>query len=90
MGWSASPNIAQQAIDRTFSDHTLLEFIKSENLTEDDRFPFKKYNDFMRTFVNDILIFSKKDLKKETHFMCIKAVFFALKRSGWLLSLVKC
>ena len=64
MGWSASPNIAQQAIDHTFSDHTLLEFIKSENLLEDNRFPFKKYSDFMRTFVDDISIFLKKHLKK--------------------------
>ena len=64
MGWLASPNIAQQAMDRTFADHVLLEFIKSENLIEDDRFPFKKYNNFMRTFVDDISIFSKKNLKK--------------------------
>ena len=67
-GWSASPNIAQKAMDRTFDDRILLELIKRENLIEDDRFPFKKYDDFTMAFVDYISIFSKKNLKKESHF----------------------
>ena len=89
-GWSASPNIAQKAMDRTFDDRILLELIKRENLIEDDRFPFKKYDDFTMAFVDYISIFSKKNLKKESHFLCVKAVLFTLKLSGWLLSLEKC
>ena len=77
-------------MDRTFSDQVLEEFIKSENLIEDDCFPFKKYGDFTRTYVDDISIFSKKNLKKETQLLCFKAVLFALKLSDWLLSLEKC
>ena len=89
-GWYASPNIAQQAMDRTFADHVLQEFIKKENLNYDDQFPFSKYDDFTKVFVEDVSIFSKQSLKKETHFLCLKAVFIALKQSGWLISVEKC
>ena len=83
---SASPNIAQQAMDRPFADRVLQDFIKSENLNEDERFPYSKYDDFTRVFFDDVSIFSKQNLKKETHFLCIKAVCCALKLLGWLIN----
>ena len=50
-------------MDQTFADRVLQEFI-----IEDDRFPYKKYDDFTRIFIDEVSIFSKKNLEKETHF----------------------
>ena len=62
-GWCSSPNIAQQAMDRTFADHVLQDFIKSKNSNEDERFPYMKYEFLLMMFR-----FSKETLSKETHF----------------------
>ena len=63
--WCSSPNIAQQAMDRTFADHVLKDFIKIKNLNEYEQFPYTKYDNFMRVFVDNILVFSKENLKKK-------------------------
>ena len=76
-------------MDRTFADHVLQDFITSKNLNEDERFPYTKYENFTRVFVDDVSVFSKQTLSKETHFLCLEAVFYALKQSGWLISVEK-
>jgi hypothetical protein len=59
-GWSASPAIARRAMDITFETKVLEDFIESENLSFKD-FPFSNYGGFLKMFVDDLSIHSKKN-----------------------------
>ena len=87
-GWCASLQIAQTAVLWTFRDATLADFIAYRGLTP-EQFPFTSYRNFVQGFVDDLSIFSAKDLQqaKEIHCLAIEAVFYALQKAGWLVKL---
>ena len=77
-------------MDQTFDDHVLQDLMKSKNLNEEELFPYTKYENFTRVFVDDVSVFRKQTLSKETHFLCLEAVLYTLKESSWLISVEKC
>ena len=87
-GWCASLQIAQTAVLWTFRDSTLAEFIIFRHLTP-EQFPFTSFRQFLQGFVDDLSIFSAKDLPNavELHCLTIEAVFYALQKAGWLVKL---
>ena len=79
-------NVSRDAIDKTFSVKMLTKFLILKKIKD---FPFTYYGQFLPSFVDDLACFTKKDLGVLLHFRCLEAVFFALKESGWLISLRK-
>ena len=52
-------------------------------------FPYTHFGQFFTSFVDDLAVHSKKEHGDTIHFMCIEAVFYALKQSGWVISFRK-
>jgi hypothetical protein len=97
MGWCASPRFARMAMDMTFTDDVLKQFLEQANISPLD-FPFKSYANFYQSFVDDISIFSWKERPKDyvgtfsredMHMVCVQSVFWTLEKHGWLISLRK-
>ena len=89
-GWAPALSIAQQAMQYTFRDGTLLRF-KQDNKLCDELFPYTSFSQFLQNFVDNICVWTKKSLSKpiETHLWCVKATFAALEQAGFLISMQK-
>ena len=90
-GWAPSLAATQRALAFTFRDQVLEDFKKLKGLTDAD-LPHKHYFSFLINFVDDISVFSNKDLPNahKIHLNCLEATFYALARGGWKFSLPKC
>ena len=83
--WYASLQIAQTAVLWTFRDSTLAEFIIFPHLTP-VQFSFTSFRQFVQGFVDDLSIFSAKDLPNavELHCLILKQCFMPYRRQDGL------
>ena len=86
-GWSGSLKVSRDEIDETFSVKMLTKFLFLKKIED---FPFTHYGQFLSSFVDNLACFTKKGLGVLIHFLCLEAVFFALKGARWLISLRNC
>ena len=92
-GLSISPFIAARAMHMTFSDDTLADFLRINNIVG---FPFSKFKEFLKHYLDDCICFTPKDTisdkfpPKKLHFLCLEAMTWALSQHGWIASLNKC
>jgi hypothetical protein len=72
----------------TFRDAALQDFVTNRGLTP-EQFPLTSFRQFVQGFVDDLSIFSSKDLPnpEEVHCLCIKDCFYALETARWLVKL---
>jgi hypothetical protein len=82
-GWSSSPKFCNNAMAETFKTKVLQIFLKTKT---EEEFPYTHFGQFFTSFVNDLAVHSKQEHGDGIHFLCIEAVFFALKQSGWIIS----
>jgi hypothetical protein len=90
-GWCASPRYAREAMIETFATPVLEEFKADNNLSDID-FPVEEYDRILKQFVDDLAIFTSRDLPAtykgklsavEFHMKAVEAVFYALHKFGW-------
>jgi hypothetical protein len=92
-GLSVSPYISAAAMNYTFSDSVLDRF-KNEYHFKD--LPFSSYNQFMDFYIDDIILYCKRDKFYEKysptalHYILLESVIWALNDAGWKGSLNKC
>ena len=87
-GWSGSLPACQKAVAWTFRDAVLVKFLSYKKLTR-KLFPFDSYRHFLKGFVDDLAVHSRKTLENpvDIHILCVEAVFFAIREGGWLVKL---
>ena len=92
MGLANAPFIAFMAMKFTFRDEMLKQFLEINNITN---FPYQSFDSFLKVYLDDILCHTPRKSEgkhytpKQIHFICLQAIFFALKENGWIASLSK-
>ena len=92
MGLASSPYIATMAMKYTFNDAVLEKFKEEMGYS---MFEFKSYDDFLKYYLDDCIIFTSKHSKNvkyssnEIHLIALESVIFALNQEGWIGSLKK-
>ena len=84
-GIKSAPYIFCSAMKATLDDKILTEIVQQQQWT-DKEFPFTSFEDFTSHYIDDIVIFSPKEMGKEMHIRVLKCLFLAIQRSGLLLS----
>ena len=84
-------------MQETFHPTVMSDFKKAMDITDED-FPYVNYEALLDTFVDDLAVYTPKVNPENykgklspmmIHFTAIEALFYALQRFGWLISLRK-
>ena len=92
MGLSNAPFVAFKAMQHTFTNEILQQFLQEKNITD---FPFQSFDQFIKIYLDDILCHSPREqispkyTAKKLHFICMEAILYALAQNGWIVSLNK-
>ena len=91
MGARNSSVFAQMAGQLIFSELHLKSWAAQNNVILGSKeFPFLNPRDFLKTYIDDIVTYSKKDLGKLVHCKIIDFVFYCIKTSNVKLAKNKC
>ena len=88
-GVAASPYHAQSAMHLTFSQVVLEEWFIKEKVDR-EFFIYSSFGEFLKYFLDDVLIYSDLEKGNRLHFLCIDAAWYALDRAGWNINIKKC
>ena len=91
MGARNSSVFAQMAGQTIFSEKHLREWATQNNIElGSSQFPFLHPREFLKTYIDDVVIYSKQDLGKVVHCKAIEYVLFCVKTSNVKLARKKC
>ena len=91
MGARNSSVFAQMAGQMIFSEKHLKEWAAKNNIDlGSPQFPFLHPRDFLKTYIDDICIYTKKAQGQEVHCRAIEYVFYCVKTSNVRLARKKC
>ena len=84
-GISISPNIFVSAMRACFHDDILREFLAMQQWSSED-FPYKTWKEFLLYYIDDCLVFTKKEGGEDLHLKALECVLHAIQRCGLLFS----
>ena len=93
MGWTNDSFVAQRATEMTYSQETMLKFIKMKGWTLDsDEWPFKNVSEFVILYLDDICVFSLNNIPNhvKVHFNVIEFLLYATASWGFKIGPAKC
>ena len=90
-GLKSSPYLATQAMFWTFSKMVFRKFLQEKGI-DPDQFIFQSYDQFSSFYLDDVIIYSLKDLKiqssntspEDLHLLLVESVLYALETAGWI------
>ena len=91
MGAKNSSVFATMAGQLIFSEYHLKLWATKQNITlGSSEFPFKHPRDFLKSYIDDIVCFSKQSLGKMMHVRILNFLFFCISTSNVRLAKNKC
>ena len=90
-GLKSSPYLATQAMYYTFGKMVFRKFLQEKGI-DPDTFIFKSFEEFSTFYLDDVIIFTAKDLSvpslnmnpEDLHLLLVESVLYALEAAGWI------
>ena len=90
-GLKSSPYLATQAMNYTFGKMVFRKFLQEKGINP-DTFIFQSFDQFSAFYLDDVILYTAKDLSipslnmgpEEVHLLLVEAILWALETAGWI------